>query len=68
MYANEETIKVSNSRSLMKVRIWKNKAINKIVKAIRNNKFLIATMSAFILFSIVNAMMICTFFKILQRI
>ena len=68
MYANEETIKVSNSRSLMKVRIWKNKAINKIVKAIRNNKFLIATMSAFILFSIVNAMMICTFFKILQRV
>ena len=68
MYASEETIKVSNSRSLMKVRIWKNKAINKIVKAIRNNKFLIATMSAFILFSIVNAMMICTFFKILQRI
>ena len=68
MYANEETIKVNNTRSLMKVRIWKNKAINKIVKAIRNNKFLIATMSAFILFSIVNAMMICTFFKILQRI
>ena len=68
MYTNDETIKVTNNESLKKVKIWKNKFINKSVKFIRKNKFLLATLSAFLLFSIANAMMICTFLKILQRV
>ncbi len=68
MYANDETIKESKSESLRKVKVWKNKIMDKLVMTLRNNKFLIATLSAFILFSLVNAMMICTFFKILQKV
>ena len=68
MYTNEEILKESKSESLRKVKVWKNKIIDKLVRVLKNNKFLVATLSAFILFSIVNAMMICTFFKILQRV
>ena len=68
MYAKEEFLKGSKSESLRKVKVWKNKVLDKIAMTLRNNKFLFATMSAFIIFSMVNAMMICTFFKILQRI
>ena len=68
MYTNEEILKESKSESLRKVKVWKNKIIDKLVRVLKNNKFLLATLSAFILFSIVNAMMICTFFKILQRV
>ena len=70
MYANEETIKVeenSKLKSLKKVKIWKNEVLNKAVIWIKNNKFLISTLGAFILFSAINAMMICTFFKIMQQ-
>ena len=66
MYTNEDVLKFKNSVSLKKVKIWKNKFINKLVRGIKNNKFLLATISAFLLFSIVNSLMICTFFKILQ--
>ncbi len=59
IYTNEENM------SLKKV--WKNKFIRKVSIVIRRNIILIATMSAFLLLSIVNAMMICTFFEILQR-
>ena len=68
MYTNEEILKESKSESLRKVKVWKNKVMDRVVRALKNNKFLVATLSAFILFSIVNAMMICTFFKILQRV
>ena len=68
MYTNEEILKESKSESLKKVKVWKNKIIDKLVRTLKNNKFLVATLSAFILFSLVNAMMICTFFKILQRV
>ena len=66
MYTNEDVLKFKNSVSLKKVKVWKNKFINKLVRGIKNNKFLLATISAFLLFSIVNSLMICTFFKILQ--
>ena len=70
MYANEEGLKNENIKveSLRKVKIWKSKVINDLAKLIRNNKFIIATLVAYILFSAVNAMMICTFFKIMQTI
>ena len=93
MYTNEEAIKIKTGDSLKKIKIWKSKIVNKLIITIRKNKFLIATMSAFLLFSIdtsiqkiyspktvfagldsillfsiANAMMICTFFKILQRV
>ena len=56
MYTNEEILKESKSESLRKVKVWKNKIIDKLVRVLKNNKFLLATLSAFILFSIVNAM------------
>ncbi len=70
MYTNEEGIeseKVGNE-SLKEIKIWKNKIINKIAKLLKNNKFVMATLSAFILFSLVNAMMICTFFQIMVKL
>ena len=68
MYAKEEVFKETKSESLRKVRVWKNRLVEKVVMTLKNNKFLVATMGAFILFSMVNAMMICTFFRILQRV
>ena len=68
MYANEEMFRKGTSEELKKVKIWKIKILNNLIRTIKNNKFLMATISAFILFSIVNAMMICTFFRILQKV
>ena len=68
MYAKEEVFKETKSESLRKVRVWKNKLVEKVVMTLKNYKFLVASMGAFILFSMVNAMMICTFFRILQRV
>lgn len=44
------------------------KIINKIAKIIKNNKLLSVAISCFILFSMVNFIMIYNFMKILQKI
>ncbi len=67
-YTNEDVLKIRRGTSLKKIKTWNSKIINYIMKNIRNNKLLIVSMSAFIIFSIVNALMICTFFKILQTL
>ena len=68
MYTNEEILETQGNENLKKIKIWKSKVLNSIAKGIRKNRFLLATLSAFFIFSIVNAMMICTFFKILQKV
>ena len=72
MYTNEETASKqcagTGEESLRKVKIWKSKIINKIVIEVKRNKYLIATLGAFLIFSTVNAMMICTFFKLMLNI
>ena len=68
MYTNEEILETQGNENLKKIKIWKSKVLNSIAKGIRKNRFLLATLSAFLIFSIVNAMMICTFFKILQKV
>ena len=70
MYTNEEGIENEKVKvkNLKEIRIWKSQILNKLSVILKNNKFIIATLSAFILFSLVNAMMICTFFKIMQGV
>ena len=68
MYTNEEILETQGNENLKKIKIWKSNVLNSIAKGIRKNRFLLATLSAFLIFSIVNAMMICTFFKILQKV
>ena len=40
MYAKEEVFKETKSESLRKVRVWKNRLVEKVVMTLKNNKFL----------------------------
>ena len=68
LYTNEEMVNEREVNALKKIKVWKNNVINGASKFVKNNRILIVTLTAFLVLSIVNCLMICTFFKILQMV
>lgn len=67
-YAKDEMFEVRYNTKLDRLVIKRERIGSKILKKIRKHKLLSVIISSFILFSIVNFIMIYNFMKILQNI
>lgn len=67
-YAKEKFFEVMYNTKLDKLVIKKERWISKIKRIIRTHKFIATVSLAFVMFSIANVVMICSFMKILQNI
>lgn len=67
-YAKEKFFEVMYNTKLDKLVIKKERCISKLRRILKTHKFIVTVGIAFIMFSIVNIAMICSFMKILQNI
>ena len=67
-YTREKFFEVMYNTKLDKLVIKKERRISKIRRIIKTHKFITTVSIAFIIFSIINVIMICTFMKILHNI
>lgn len=67
-YANEKFFEVRYNTKLDRLVIKKERWISKLRRIIKTHKFITTVSIAFVMFSIINVAMICSFMKILQNI
>ena len=67
-YAKEKFFEVKYNTKLDRLVIKKERWISKLRRIIKTHKFITTVSIAFVMISIVNVAMICSFMKILQNI
>lgn len=67
-YAKDEIFNIRYNAKKDMLQIKNNKIFSKISKAIRKHKFMTTVVSAFLIFSCLNIIMIFSFFNILQNL
>ena len=67
-YAKDEIFQVRYNTNLNRMQIGQERWTNRLLKAIKKHKLITTTVIAFIMFSIINIIMIYNFIIILQNI
>ena len=67
-YAKEEFLKINYSTQLKKLEIGQEGIIKKVIRKIKEHKFLSMSILTLIIFSVVNVFMIYSFIKLFQNL